>query len=101
MQDLEYVLRSDCNTKHVKLEVALLGDDGTGLHGGIVKDITDIKRFMEKQSERNTEENNQKQGENQEARVKKRDYRKAIMSFLFAVVGGGIVALINYLLNLH
>lgn len=84
-----YVQISDCNATHSKLTLALLGEDCTGLNGGIVKDIADIKSFMKEQRDADKTEQENKKGD-------RRQYR----SFLFAVLGGAIVAIISIIIQL-
>ena len=85
----DYVLKNDCNRQHAKIDLALFGVDG---REGMVKDITDIKNFMADQVCLNKEERNTKQEEKTEVKKRKRDYR----SFVFAVLGGAIVAFVQY-----
>jgi hypothetical protein len=81
----EYVVKTDCLRQHGKIDLALFGPDG---RGGMVKDMTDIKNFMSDQTQNNTEQKT-------ETRTKKHDYR----SFIFAIVGGIIVAVLNFFLR--
>jgi hypothetical protein len=87
-----YVHKEDCDTIHRKIDLALLGPDGTGLNGGIVRDISDIKAFIKGQCEKNSD----KKAEHTEEH---KEYR----SFIFAIIGGAIVTVINIaiLLLLH
>lgn len=89
----ECVTKDDCNRVHAKIDLALFGADG---RGGMVKDVTDIRNFMKDQNQLNKNDKAEQEEENAETKTKKHDYR----SFLFAIVGGVIVAAVNYLFNL-
>lgn len=72
----------DCRERHSKIELALFGED---LRGGMVKDIGDIKNYIE-----------QTGVEHKEEKKEKKEGSKAWKALVFSIVGGAIVALINY-----
>jgi len=76
-----FVRVADCRDRHGKLELALWGEDG---RGGMVKDIGEIKVYMTQQSEGSKE---------------KKEQSKAWKAIVFSILGGAIVALINYVLH--
>ena len=80
-----FVRVADCREKHNKIELALFGED---LRGGMVKDIGDIKNFMEQYGTEHTEEKQQKK--------KGFDARRA---FIYSILGGATVALLSYFLS--
>jgi len=71
----------ECRDRHLKIDLALFSVDG---RGGIVKDISDIKAYMAQQSEKSKE---------------KKSENKAWKALAFSIVGGAVVALINYFLH--
>lgn len=78
-----FVRVADCREIHNKINLALWGLDG---RGGMVKDIGDIKNFMEQSGSEHTEE-----------KKEKKEGVKAWKAFAFSIIGGAIVAAINYL----
>ena len=78
-----YVRVADCRDKHTKVEMALFGLDG---RGGIVKDIGDIKGFMEQYGKLHNEE-----------RKDRKEGHKALTALCYSIIGGAVVAGINYM----
>lgn len=78
-----YMLKNDCQNIHEKIDRALWGQDG---RGGMVKDIGDIKNFMEQSGSAHKEE-----------KQEKKEGVKAWKALVFSIIGGAIVAAINYL----
>ena len=80
-----YVTVVNCRDRHVKIENALFGGDG---RGGMVKDIGDIKNFMETFREAHKDEKGEKQ-----------DRFRAWRTLAYSIIGGCVVAGFAYLLR--
>ena len=80
-----YVLRTECRDVHDKINGALWGWDG---RGGIVKDIGDIKNFMETFREAHKDEKGEKQ-----------DRFRAWRTLAYSIIGGCVVAGFAYLIR--
>ncbi len=72
----------DCRERHSKIELALFGED---LRGGMVKDIGDIKNYIE-----------QAGAEHKEEKKEKKEGIRAWKAVVLSIIGGAVVALINY-----
>ena len=81
-----FVRVADCRDAHNKINLALWGLDG---RAGMVKDIADIKHFME-----------QSGSEHKDEKQEKKEGSKALKAFFYSVIGGAIVAAVNYLFKL-
>lgn len=73
----------ECRDRHLKIDLALFGPDG---RGGMVKDIGDIKGYIANQSTEKKE---------------KKEENKALRALIFSIIGGAVVALINYVVLHH
>ena len=80
-----YVRVADCRDRHIKIENALFGGDG---RGGMVKDIGDIKHFMEQYG-----------SEHKEEKLEKKESFSVRRAFFFSVLGAFVVAGVNYLVT--
>lgn len=76
-----FVSVTECRDRHLKIDLALFGPDG---RQGIVKDIGDIRGYIQNQSEGSKE---------------KKEGSKAWKALVFSIIGGAVVALINFALK--
>lgn len=65
-----------CDKKHGKIDLALFGEDG---RGGIVKDITDIKNFMD------------------DSKTKSKESRALVFSIIGGAATGLLMIILQYL----
>ena len=80
-----FVRVADCRERHGKIELAFWGPDGIA---GMVKDIADIKNYIE-----------QADAERKEKKMETKEGIKAWKALALSIIGGAVVAIINFIIR--